>query len=281
MRTIHSDAIVSAVAEICQEAAFRLPADVRRALEEARGTEKSPLGLSILGQITENADLAERERVPMCQDTGVAVYFVEVGNQVHIEGLGLAEALAEGTRQGYTEGYLRMSIVKDPLFERVNSKTNGPPVVHVELVPGDRLRITLAPKGGGSENMSAMAMLKPLVGKEGVADFVVETVRRAGGNACPPIIVGLGLGGNFERAPYLAKKALLRKLGSVHPDPRYADFERELLEKVNATGVGPQGLGGRTTALAVHIEAAPCHIASLPVAVNLNCHAARHASVEL
>ncbi len=281
MKTIHSDAIVSAVADLCQRAAFDLPADVRQALERAKASEESPLGLSILGQLTENADLAARERVPMCQDTGVAVYFVELGSEVRIEGGSLAEALAEGTRRGYTEGYLRMSIVKDPLFERVNSKTNGPPVVHVEPVTGEGLKITLAPKGGGSENMSAMAMLKPLVGKEGVADFVVDTVRRAGGNPCPPIIVGVGLGGNFEMAPYLAKKALLREVGSVHPNPQYAAFERELLAKVNATGVGPQGLGGRTTALAVHIEAAPCHIASLPVAVNLNCHAARHASVEL
>jgi len=281
VKTIHSDSIIAAVADLCQRAAFDLPGDVRQALERARSREESPLGLSILGQLTENADLAARERVPMCQDTGVAVYFVELGHQVRLEGLGLLEAMAEGTRRGYTEGHLRMSIVRDPLFERVNSKTNGPPVVHVEPVPGEVFRITLAPKGGGSENMSAMAMLKPLVGKEGVADFVVETVRRAGGNPCPPIIVGLGLGGNFEMAPYLAKKALLRSVGSVHPNPHYAAFEQELLEKVNATGVGPQGLGGRTTALAVHIETAPCHIASLPVAVNLNCHAARHASVEL
>lgn len=281
MRTLSSDAVVSAVAELCKTAAFDLPADVAAALERAREAEPSPLGRSILGQITENALLARSERVPMCQDTGVAVYFVEWGQDLRLEGLPLPEALAEGTRKGYAEGYLRMSIVKDPLFERVNSKTNGPPVVHTEVVPGDRLRITLAPKGGGSENMSALAMLKPLVGREGVADFVVETVRRAGGNACPPVIVGVGVGGNFERAPYLAKKALLREVGSVHPHPEYAAFERELLERVNATGVGPQGLGGGTTALAVHVEAAPCHIASLPVAVNLNCHAARHASVEL
>lgn len=280
MRTLGFEEIAAAAAGLCTPAACDLPADVLRALEAARTREVSPLGRSILGQITQNAVLARQEQVPMCQDTGVAVWFVELGSDVHVEG-DLREALAEGTRRGYRDGWLRNSIVKDPLFDRVNTGSNGPPVVHVEIVPGDRLRLTLAPKGGGSENMSAMAMLKPLVGQEGVAEFVVETVRRAGGNACPPIIVGVGVGGNFEMAPYLAKKALLRDVGSVHPNPDYAAFERDLLERVNATGVGPQGLGGRVTALAVHVESYPCHIASLPVAVNLNCHAARHASVEL
>lgn len=280
MRTLEYDRIVAAAASLCTPAACDLPQDVLDALQAARTLEVSPLGCSILGQITQNAVLAREERIPMCQDTGVAVWFVELGADVHVQG-DLRAALAEGTENGYTEGYLRKSIVKDPLFERINTKTNGPPVVHVEIVPGDRLKLTLAPKGGGSENMSAMAMLKPLVGPQGVAEFVVETVRRAGGNACPPVIVGVGVGGNFELAPYLAKKALLRDVGTVHPDPRYAAFEQELLERVNATGVGPQGLGGRVTALAVHVEYYPCHIASLPVAVNLNCHAARHASVEL
>ena len=188
--------------------------------------------------------------------------------------------MRRGTELGYTRGYLRMSIAQEPLFERQNTKTNGPPVVHVRLVPGETLRITLAPKGGGSENMSALAMLKPADGKAGVVDFIVNTVRNAGGNPCPPIVVGVGVGGNFEMAPMLAKRALLRTLGEPNPDPRYAAFEAELLELINKTGIGPQGLGGRVTALAVHVEFAQCHIASLPVAVNLNCHAARHVTAE-
>lgn len=280
MRIISKPAIVEAVVKMCRQAACCLPEDVAKALQSAKERETDPMACSILGLLSENQDLARREMVPICQDTGVAVYFVELGTDVRIDG-DIYEILAEATERGYKEGYLRLSVARDPLFDRANSGTNGPPVVHLRLVPGDALRITLAPKGGGSENMSALAMLKPLAGKAGITNFVVETVKKAGGNPCPPLVIGVGLGGNFETAPYLAKKALLREVGSKHKDPRYAEYEAELLEAVNATGVGPQGLGGRTTALAVHIETYPCHIASLPVAVNLNCHAARHAMVEL
>ncbi len=279
MREIETDSIVERVAQMCLKAATCLPQDVFQGLRQARESEVSPTGQAILDVLLENAELAERESVPICQDTGVAVYFVELGNEVVLKG-DLYEALRQATALGYKRGYLRMSIAEEPLFGRKNSLTNGPPVVHVRLVPGDALRITLAPKGGGSENMSALAMLKPSDGKQGVVDFIVNTVKAAGGNPCPPIVVGVGLGGNFEMAPLLAKRALLRPLGQHHPAARYAEFENELLTLINDTGIGPQGLGGRTTALAVHVETAPCHIASLPVAVNLNCHAARHVTLE-
>lgn len=281
MRVISADEVVEAVAKLCLQAACCLPEDVLRCLNRARDAETSGLGQYILQKLVDNANLAKSEMVPICQDTGVAVFFVEMGQDVRIVGRDIYECLDAGTELGYRRGYLRLSIAKDPLFDRSNTGTNTPPIVHLKLVPGEQLRITLAPKGGGSENMSAMAMLKPLVGKAGINEFVLDTVRRAGGNPCPPIVVGLGMGGNFERAPYLAKKALLRPLGQSNPDPRYAQYEQELLEAINQLGVGPQGLGGTVTALAVHIEVAACHIASLPVAVNLNCHAARHASVEL
>ena len=279
MRVIDTDTLVEKVADMCVQAATCLPADVFNGLQRAREIEVSPTGQAILDVLVENAQLARREGVPICQDTGVAVYFVDLGSEVVLKG-DLYEALRRGTELGYTRGYLRMSIAQEPLFERQNTKTNGPPVVHVRLVPGETLRITLAPKGGGSENMSALAMLKPADGKAGVVDFIVNTVRNAGGNPCPPIVVGVGVGGNFEMAPMLAKRALLRTLGEPNPDPRYAAFEAELLELINKTGIGPQGLGGRVTALAVHVEFAQCHIASLPVAVNLNCHAARHVTAE-
>lgn len=280
-RTIPYATVVKEVARLCMEASCVLPPDVLKALKSGQEVEESPLGRSILDKLVENAGIAKTQNIPICQDTGVAVFFVELGEEVAIEGGALKAAIHEGTEIGYREGYLRKSLVRDPLFDRVNTKTNTPAVIHIELVPGDGLHITHAPKGGGSENMSALAMLKPLLGKKAVTEFVVETVRRAGGNPCPPVVVGVGLGGNFEVAPYLAKKALLREVGSVHPNPVYAEYEKELLDAVNATGVGPEGLGGRFTAMAVHIETHPCHIASLPVAVNLNCHAARHASVTL
>lgn len=279
MRVVQTDTLVEKIAEMCVKAATCLPDDVFQGLQAARKREKSPTGTAILDVILENAQLAKSEGVPICQDTGVAVYFVELGHEVVLQG-DLYQAISQGTELGYKRGYLRMSIAGEPLFERRNTQTNTPPVVHVTLVPGDTLRITLASKGGGSENMSAMAMLKPSDGKQGVVDFILNTIRKAGGNPCPPIVVGVGLGGNFEMAPLLAKRALLRPLGQANPDPRYAEFEREMLDLINQTGIGPQGLGGTTTALAVHVEYAQCHIASLPVAVNLNCHVARHVVCE-
>ncbi len=281
MRSISVDTIQKQVASLCLTAAFDLPQDVHQAIACAAEKEASPLGRSMLNQLLENAGIAAKERVPICQDTGVAVFFVELGQEVAITGGTLQEALTKAVAQGWKEGYLRASVVEDPLFTRKNTGINGPPVVHLELVPGDRLTITLAPKGGGSENMSALAMLKPTMGPDAIADFIVDTVVKAGGNPCPPVIVGVGIGGNFEMAPYLAKKALLRHVGEPHPDSRYAAFEHQVLDRINASGVGPQGLGGTTTAMAVHVETYPCHMASMPVAVNLNCHAARHATIEL
>ena len=281
MREITVEQIKEQVVPLCLTAAYDLQQDVRQAIARAAQLESSSLGRSMLNQLVENYSLAAKERAPICQDTGVAVFFVDVGQDVRISGGALQEALAEATSEAWKQGYLRMSVVEDPLFTRKNTGVNGPPIVHLSLVPGDRLKITIAPKGGGSENMSRMAMLKPTAGLTAVADFIYETVLSAGGNPCPPIIVGVGVGGNFEVAPILAKRALLRPLGQPHPDANYAEFEKMMLDRVNASGVGPQGLGGSTTAMAVHVEHYPCHIASLPVAVNLNCHAARHASVEI
>lgn len=281
MRFISFDAIVKAVELMCLTAAFNLPGDVFQALEKARESETSPLGRSILEQCLENARIAQTQRVALCQDTGVAVFFVEIGEDVKVEGGHLYEAIQEGTRRGYQAGFLRKSIVRDPIFDRTNTQDNTPAIIHIDIVSGDKITIFLAPKGGGAENMSALKMLKPLMGKQGVMDFVVDTVVSAGGNTCPPVIVGVGIGGNFEKVAYLAKKSLLRTIGEKNPDPRYADFEAEILEKINASGLGPQGLGGVNTALAVHILTHPCHIASLPVAVNINCHSARHAKMVL
>ena len=281
MREISTEKIVESVSALCLKAAFELPQDMRDALAKSAKTEPSPLGQSMLNQLVENYSIAEKKRMPICQDTGVAVFFVEIGQDLRITGGTIYEALKDAVAKGWKEGYLRMSIVEDPLFTRKNTGINGPPIIHVSQVTGDKLKIYLAPKGGGSENMSRLVMLKPTVGAPVVADFVVETVTLAGGNPCPPIVVGVGIGGNFETAPILAKKALLRHLGDPNPDPKYAEFEKMLLDRINATGLGPQGLGGRTTAMAVHVEHLPCHMASLPVAVNLNCHAARHASLEL
>jgi fumarate hydratase subunit alpha len=275
MRDIEASRITETVRRMCMEANYHLGGDVLNAIKKFEAAEESPLARDILRQIVQNAEIADSEEVAMCQDTGFTVIFAELGQEVHITGGGFADAINEGIRQGYTDGYLRKSIVEDPL-RRKNTGDNTPGIIHLEIVPGDKLKLIVAPKGGGSENMSEVKMMKPADGVEGLKEFVVERVRRSGGNPCPPVIVGVGVGGTFEKCAYLAKKALLRELGSVHPDPYYADLEKELLEKVNATGVGPQGLGGRTTALAVHIEAHPCHIASFPVSVNLNCHAARH-----
>jgi fumarate hydratase subunit alpha len=237
--------------------------------------EESPTGKEILSMLLENARIAREDQIAICQDTGFAVIFIDLGQDVHLVGGDLNEAVADGVRRGYGDGYLRKSILGDPI-KRVNTGDNTPPVIHLTMVPGEKVRIVVAPKGGGSENMSAVRMLKPSDGIEGVKNFVVDTVDKAGGNPCPPIVVGVGIGGTFEKCAYLAKKALLRPLGGRHPDPFYAEVEDELLTKVNGTGVGPQGLGGRVTALDVHVEVHPCHIASLPAAVNLNCHATRH-----
>ncbi len=279
MRVIPYADVVAATRQLCLEAAVRLPADVWEALRAARQRESSPLGRRVLDEILENDELAAREAVPMCQDTGTAVVFAELGEEARVEG-GLSQAINEGVRQGYRDAYLRKSIVADPL-RRQNTGDNTPAVVHVELVPGDRLRLTLLPKGGGAENMSRATMLTPAQGESGVRAFVLETVEAAGPNACPPVIVGVGVGGTFDTVGLLAKRALLRRLRERHPDPYYAAMEEELLEAINALGLGPMGYGGTVTALDVHIEAAPCHIVSLPVAVNLQCHAARVARVEV
>lgn len=274
MREIRAEAITQAVARLCIEANIRLPKDVRQSLAEQREREPWPPAREILDRITENYGIAENEAIPICQDTGVACVFLEVGQDVHILG-DLAEAVNEGVRRGYKEGFLRKSVVRDPL-DRVNTGDNTPAMLYTELVPGEHVKITVAPKGFGSENMSRLAMLKPSDGVNGVKAFVLKTVEEAGPNPCPPIIVGVGIGGTFDKAALLAKKALLRETGKPSDKPFYAALEKELLDSVNALGIGPQGFGGRTTALAVAIESMPTHIAGLPVAVNLNCHVARH-----
>jgi len=275
LREIKASTITELVAEMCQEANLYLGEDVVDALKKALLEEESPAGKEVLKQILENVDIARSEQIPICQDTGFAVFFVEWGQEVHLTGGSLEEAINEGVRKGYREGYLRKSIVSDPL-ERINTGDNTPAVIHTILVPGDKVKITFAPKGGGSENMSAVKMLKPSDGVEGVVDFVVNHVRESGSNPCPPIVVGVGIGGTFEKVALLAKKALLRPLGQPHPKPFYANLEQRLLREINNLGIGPQGFGGRVTALAVHIETFPAHIASLPAAVNINCHVARH-----
>ncbi len=278
MRDIDVGEITSAIKGLSTEANYYLGDDVVKALNSASEKEESPLGKEIINQILENARIAATEDMPLCQDTGLSAIFVDLGQDVHLVGDGLEEAIQDGIRQGYGDGYLRKSMVEDPL-RRKNTGDNTPAVISVRIVPGDKIRITILPKGGGSENMSAIRMLKPSDGESAVKDFILETVRNAGGNPCPPIIVGVGVGGSFDKCAYLAKRALLREVGSVHSDRYYAGMEKELLERINDTGIGPQGLGGRTTALAVHIETHPCHIASLPVAVNLQCHSARHKEI--
>jgi fumarate hydratase subunit alpha len=280
MREIETSRIAEEVARLCMEANFELEDDVQKALEKAYDTEESPVGKEVLRQIIENSGIARSERVPMCQDTGLAVIFVEIGQDVHITGGDFEGAINEGVAKGYTEGYLRKSALADPV-RGGNTGDNTPAVIHTTIVPGDTLKLWVVPKGGGSENMSRIAMMKPADGVEGIKKFVVENVKAASGNPCPPIIVGVGIGGTFERCAQLAKKSLLREIGSTHPDEFYAALEAELLKMVNDTGVGPMGLGGRTTALAVHIEVAPRHIASFPVSMNINCHAARHKYIEL
>jgi fumarate hydratase subunit alpha len=272
--------IINAVARLCREANCLLGDDVKQALKTAYQNEESPVGKEILTQLMENAEISSAEDVPVCQDTGFAVVFLEIGQEVLVEGGNIYDAINEGVRIGYREGYLRKSIVADPL-ERINTGDNTPAIIHTTVIPGDKIRITVAPKGGGSENMSALKMLKPADGVSGVKKFVLDAVKAAGPNPCPPLIVGVGIGGTMEKAALLAKEALLRPVGRQHPKKEIADLEAELLTAVNNLGIGPQGLGGRITALAVHIETYPTHIASLPVAVNLNCHAARHKSTEI
>ena len=280
MREINVSTITSAIKELCINANYYLDQDIRDRLKEAQDKETFPIAKEMLTKIMINADIAKNEQMPMCQDTGMACVFVELGQEVHIAGGSLEEAIHEGVRQGYTEGYLRKSVVKDPL-DRVNTKDNTPAIIYYNIVPGDKLKITVAPKGFGSENMSGIKMLKPADGVEGVKEFIIETVKKAGPNPCPPIVVGVGIGGTFDRAANLAKKALIRPTAERNANPMYADLEAELLEKINALGIGPQGFGGKTTALAGNIEYYPTHIAGLPVAVNINCHATRHAEVEL
>ncbi|MBE0480212.1 MAG: fumarate hydratase [Dehalococcoidia bacterium] len=276
MREVKAADITATVACLSKEANYFLGNDVIEALKMAREAEESPVGRQVLDQILENAEIAAREQMPLCQDCGLAIVFLEIGQDVHITGGDLSEAINEGVRRGYAEGYLRKSAVKQPFTARVNTKDNTPSIIHTEIVPGDRLKITLAPKGGGSENMSRFTVLKPAQGRQGVVDFVVKAVEEAGSNPCPPTIVGVGIGGSAEKAMILAKRALLREVGAPSPDAESADLEKELLQRINSTGIGPGGVGGRITSLAVHVETFAAHIASMPVAVNLQCHSARH-----
>ena len=275
MKTINVNEIIKTVKELSIEANYYLPNDVKEAIEEAEKNEKWPIANNILNKILENSQIAAAEKMPICQDTGMACVFVDIGQDVHITGGSLEEAINEGVRQGYAEGFLRKSVVKDPLH-RVNTNDNTPALIYYNMVPGDKVKITVAPKGFGSENMSRIAMLKPSDGLEGVKNFVLETVRMAGPNPCPPIVIGIGIGGSFDKAAYLAKKALIRPVNENNTDEFYGNLEKELLEEVNKIGIGPQGFGGKTTALALNIETYPTHIAGLPVAVNINCHATRH-----
>lgn len=274
MRTIKVETITGEVSRLCQEACCDLPPDVLKAIETAGSTEISPLGRTILEKLVENAKLASRERVPCCHDTGIAVVFLEIGQDVHLAGGSLHEAVHKGVRRGYEEGYLRKSVVGDPLL-RQNTGDNTPAVIHTEIIEGDIINITVIPKGGGSENMSALKFLLPGEGSEGVKEFVLETVRNAGGKACPPLVVGVGIGGTFDQVALLAKKALLRDIGARHRQPHISRLESDLLDLINRTGIGPQGLGGTNTALWVAVETYATHITALPVAVNLQCHAAR------
>ena len=281
MKEISVEDISRAVADLAVKACCRLPDDMVQGLRRAHGHEPSPVGRNILEQLLENAEIAAKDSIPICQDTGLAVIFADVGQDVRIVGGAFEDAVNEGVRRGYVDGYLRKSCVAEPLFDRKNTRDNTPAVIHTRLVPGDALRLRLAPKGAGSENKSVLKMLVPADGIEGVRKVVLDAVLAAGPNSCPPMVVGVGLGGTMEMAALCAKRAAARDLESENPDPRYAAFERELLELINKTGIGPQGLGGVTTALKVHVEWVPTHIASLPVAVNINCHAARHAEVTL
>lgn len=280
IRQITTDKITDLVEKLCIEANCYLTDDIYNCLKTCRSSEKSPLGRNILNTLVENAEIARDEMAPICQDTGMTVVFVTIGQDVHITGSSLEDAINEGVRRGYEKGYLRKSVVRDPL-DRVNTKDNTPAVIHYDIVPGDQFHIIVAPKGFGSENMSGLKMLKPSEGLQGVKDFVIQTVSDAGANPCPPIIVGVGIGGTMEKSAYLSKKSLLRPVGEKNPDPVLADLEAELLQSVNRLGIGPAGFGGTTTALSVNILTYATHIAGLPVAVNIGCHATRHAEGDL
>ncbi|MDP6647431.1 MAG: fumarate hydratase [Dehalococcoidales bacterium] len=275
IRNIRAQKITKTVARLCQEANYFLPNDVHRALKQAHKTEASSLGRKTLDQLLANAQLATEAKMAMCQDCGIAVVYLEIGQDTHITGGNLYEAINEGVRQGYEQGYLRKSMVSRPYSARVNTQDNTPAVIHTDIIPGDKLKITVMPKGGGSENMSRLFMLTPEQGRSGIIEVVLRAVNEASSNPCPPVIVGVGIGGTAEIAMALAKKATLRPLGSINSDPENARLEKELTKRVNALGIGPEGLGGQTTALAVHTELFPSHIASLPIAVSLQCHAAR------
>lgn len=280
MREIHISEIISTVRDLCIESNYYLSSDVREALCNAKENETWPLAENILDQIILNSNIAKEEDMPICQDTGMACVFVEVGQDVHIVGGLLQDAINEGVRRGYEEGFLRKSVVKDPI-NRVNTKDNTPAIIYYDIVQGDKIKITVAPKGFGSENMSRIKMLKPSDGLQGVKDFIIETVKLAGPNPCPPIVIGIGIGGTFDKAAYLAKKALIRPLNKRNDEKFYSDLEEELLENINKLGIGPQGFGGKTTALGLNIETYATHIAGLPVAVNINCHATRHKEREI
>ena len=279
MRTIQATQIIDTVAKMCIDSNRYLPTDVRKRFAHCAATEESPAAQEVFRQLTENYELAEQTGLPLCQDTGLAVFFVDVGEDLRVEGMNIREAINEGVRKGYAEGFLRKSAC-DP-FTRANTKDNTPAIVHFDIVPGDKLKIAFMAKGGGSENMSRVTMLAPAQGWAGIKKFVIERVAEAGPNPCPPTVVGIGVGGTFDYAPILAKKALLRKLDDVNPDPKLAAMEEELLEALNKLGIGPMGLGGKTTCLGVKIAMSPCHIASLPLAVNIQCHSSRHQEVEI
>ena len=281
MRTVNVKDIKETVAKLCKQACYVVTPDLKAAFTKAQSTESSSLGKDILGKILQNAKLAEEGVAPICQDTGMTVVFVEIGQDVHIEGGYIEDAINEGVAKGYTEGYLRKSVVAEPLFERKNTTNNPPAVIHTRIVPGDKLKIKVAPKGFGSENKSVLKMLVPADGIEGVKKVFLEAVKYAGPNACPPMTIGVGIGGTMDKAALLAKQAAVRPVDSKNADARYAKLEDELLELASKTGVGPQGLGGDTTAIKVNVEWYPTHIAGLPVAININCHAARHADAEL
>ncbi len=276
MRDIAAKEVTRVVSRLFQEANFSLPDDVLAALKQARETEESPVGREVLDRILENAQISAKEEIPLCQDTGAALVFLELGQEVHITGGDLYTAVNEGVCQGYAEGYLRKSMVSQPYSARTNTKDNTPAIIYTDVVPGDKLKIIVMPKGGGAENMTRLGMLPPARGRQGIIDFVVNAVDEAGGNPCPPLIVGIGIGGTAEKTLMLAKRALLRKIGKPSSDAEVAELEKEILQRVNNLGIGPMGYGGRVTALAVNIEVFPAHIASMPVAVNLQCHSARH-----
>jgi fumarate hydratase subunit alpha len=276
MRDIAAEEVTVTVSHLFQEACYHLPGDVLAALKQARETEESPAGREVLDSILENARIAASEQIPLCQDTGTAVVLLELGQEVHVTGGDLYPAINEGVRRGYDEGYLRKSMVLKPYSDRINTGDNTPAIIHTDIVPGDRLKITVMPKGGGAENMSRLAMLTPASSRQDIIDLVAKTVDEAGSNPCPPLIIGVGIGGTAEKALMLAKAALLRTVGQPNPDAETAQLEKDILKRVNDLGIGPMGYGGTTTALAIHAEVFPCHITSLPVAVNLQCHSARH-----